>query len=300
MSRTRHQPDRVVLKLTGTEATHGLPLANFSAFVESFRNALRDFDRQRTGSRTRRSGHPTTREDLVTAFRLVSFKPGSAICELEAIAPPADDDAQEHIEGAELLPLETLRAFVDSIEQEEPVDDAVTTALGKARRSLGDDGRIDITIGRGRRRRRAVIDARRVDALEKRAKHFPASYTRITGHLHMIDLEPDRVGIRAADGVEWSCSYPPELEKTVKGLVGDTVAVAGFGQKVTSNRGTLTLETIDMAGGYEQTDLFTLERIPLYSLVERQASVRPGLVSVLPDDLTEDEADDFLAALLDD
>lgn len=299
MSRARHQPDRVVLKLTGTEATHGLPLANFSAFVENFRNALRDFDRQRTGTRTRRSGHPTTREDLVTAFRLVSFKPGSAICELEPIAP-ADDDTQERIEGAELLPLETLRAFVDSLDQDEPVDDAVTQSIAKARRSLGDDGRIDITIGRGRRRRRAVIDARRVDALERRARHFPARFTRITGHLHMIDLEPDRVGIRAADGVEWSCSYPPEFEKVVKELVGETVAVTGLGQRLTSNRGTLVLETIEQAGGFEQTDLFTLERVPLYSLVERQTSVRPGLVSVLPDDLTDDEADDFLAALLDD
>lgn len=162
--------DRIVFRLTGAEAQHGLPLANVAAFVDHVRRALRDFDRQRQGARTSRGGHPTSREELVTAFRLVEFKPGSAIMELEAMT--ATEVGDKSLGDVESLAVENLRAFMDSLEGDDVVEPAVTDAVEAARRTLGNDGRIEITIGTHRRRpnRRVVIDADRVAKLEGRGR----------------------------------------------------------------------------------------------------------------------------------
>jgi hypothetical protein len=296
------QQDRIVLELTGSEAVHGLALSNFAAFIDDFRRALRDFDRQRRAEPTGRGGHPTTREDLVTAFRLVSFKAGSAIVELEPIAPPVEDADQAAIEGAELLPLETLRAFMETIEREEPLDPAVTQSVAGARRALGPDGKIGIAVGnRTGPKRRIVIDEERVELLERRARRFAPRRMRISGRLHMIDVEPDRVAIRAADGIDWVCRYPEAMEMKVKALVDANVWAQGFGQLASASRGNLTLDRLEPAAEFEQTPLFTFERIPLEDLLEEQGIRSPqGALSIVPPDVSDEELDAFLDAVLDD
>jgi hypothetical protein len=291
---------RVVLKLTGSEAEGGLPLSNFAAFVDDFRRALREFDRQRRAAPSRRGGHPTAREDLVTAFRLVSFAPGSAVVELEPIAPAGLDETQEVIPGAELLSLETLRAFVQTIQDGEAVDSAVTAPIAGARRALGPDGEIGITIAGGwRTKQQVVIDEQRVERLEQRARRYAPRRMQISGRLHMIDVEPDRVAIRAADGIDWVCGYPEELEVHVKALVGANVWARGMGQLIGASRGTLAITQIEPADEYEQNPLFTFERVAVEDLMEQQRIQAPqGRIALVPEDVTDEDVEDFLDALL--
>lgn len=291
--------DRVVLKLTGSQAERGLPLANLATFVVDFRRALRDFDRSRRAERTARGGRPAAREDLVTAFRLVEMKPGSTLLTLEPIPPAALDAEAEPLAEVETLALENLAALLETVSDERaPLDAAVTDAVASARRALGTDGAIEIRIGDARHR--VVIDKRRVRDLEMRVRRYDARELRISGRLHMIDVEPDKVGIRASDGVDWVCSYPEALESDVTGLLGKHVTARGVGQLQNANRGTLAIDAIRPVDEFEQTPLFTFERIPLEELLADQGVTAPrGAVSILPDDLSDDEADRYLEALLD-
>lgn len=292
--------DRIVFRLTGAEAQHGLAFANLAAFLEYFRSALRDFDRQRRAEKTKRGGHPTTREDLVTGFRLVTFKPGSAVMEVE---PIAQEDEQDRVADTEKLAVENLRAFIDTIESpDEILDPAVTDAVEMARRQLGEDGKIEITVGPKRRPvRHTIIDRERVAALEQRVKRVQVKDMRISGRLHMIDVEPEKVGIRAADGVDWVCSYPSNLEEAVSALVRQRVWARGLGVQLTANRGRLSLTEIHPIERHEQTPLFTFERVPMAELLSRQGITSPqGLPSLLGDIAVDDEeADAFLDAILD-
>jgi hypothetical protein len=214
------------------------------------------------------------------------------------------DEEQAAIADAEALATENLRSLLDSIEHADAeVDVSVTEALEKARRALGSDGRIGVVLAGGTRRprpRRVDIDAERIAELERRARRQQPRQTRISGRLHMIDVEPDRVGIRAGDGVDWTCTYPEELEKTVKALIDTNVSARGVGQRLGASRGTLALESIQPVGEYEQTELFTFERVPLDELMRQQGIRGPqGGASILPDDLTDDEVDAFVEALND-
>jgi hypothetical protein len=277
----------------------GLPLANLEIFVEEFRRALREFDRQRRAEPTRRGGHPKTREEQVTAFRLVEFAPGSALMTLEPdIRKEAGD--QKALAEVEPLPVENLNAFLDAIARpDEIIDPAVTEAVERARRALGADGKIEIKLGGRRRpRRSALIDHDVVAGLERRVAKQREKMLRISGRLHMIDLEPDRIGIRAPNGVDWSCSYPSELEDEVKSLVDSNVAARGVGRLVSPAKGTLRIEDIRPVGEFEQTPLFAFEQVAVADLIAQQGIRAPrGPVSILPADVDDEDVDAFLAAL---
>lgn len=297
--------DRIELRLTGEEAQHGLALANVAAFLDHIRRALRDFDRSRQGQKTLRGGHPTLREELVTALRLVEFRPGSAIMELEPI-PPADAQLLELAPDAELLPVENLLALISTVEsREEVLEPTVTESIELARRTLGPSGSIEINVNARRRIRRSahvVIDKRTVEALEQRAKRTQAPrLQRIIGRLHMLDDEPRKVGIRAADGVDWTCTYPLAFEDRIFKLMKTRVVALGVGAQTSPNRGRLEIETIEPVEAFEQSELFTLERVPLADLLFQQGIERAvGIPSLLGDDVDDDELDAFLDALRED
>jgi hypothetical protein len=299
---TEIPPEAVVLKLTGSAADGGLLLGNLTTFVEEFRRALRDFDRHRRAERTRRGGHPSGREEFVTAFRLVDFSPGSAVMTLLPEVPASEAQDQPALAKAEVLPEENLRALLDAVEDPKVVlDPAVTDALDGARRSLGVNGQIDIRLGDRRRpRRQVVIDERRVAALRERVREPVPRLLRVSGRLHMIDLEPDRVGIRARDGIDWICSYKDELENAVRALVGMNVWARGTGQVISAARGTMRISEIHAIGEYAQTPLFTFERVPVEQLMLEQGIEGPqGKVSIVPDDLSDEEVDLFFDAIID-
>lgn len=245
-----------------------------------------------------REGHPTTREDLVTAFRLVEFHPGSAIMELEPMRVVSDEP---QLYDAELLAVENLQAFMDTIESEDVIEPAVTDAIESARKTLGADGRIEITVARRaqRARKRVVIDETVVRSLEQRARRRSARPLRIVGRLHMLDDEPRKVGIRTSDNVDWICTYPTELEEAVAALMRTRVVARGVGAEQSPNRGRLEISAIEGLNAYEQSSLFTFERVPIDHLIEQQGiRAAHGAPRLLDDDAEDDEIDAFLDALM--
>ncbi|HEX6703070.1 MAG TPA: hypothetical protein VF101_20260 [Gaiellaceae bacterium] len=279
---------------------HGLALSNLESFVDNLRRALREFHRQRRAERTRRGGHPTGTEELATAFRLVEFHEGSAIMTLIPDVEDAEETAPP-IGKVEPLAIENLHALLDAVEvDDQVVDPAVTDAIESARRALGHDGTIAVKLNGRPKPRRVVIDRERVESLERRVERRPPQRLRISGRLHMIDLEPDRVGIRAANGVDWTCSYPHELEEKVRALVGKNVWARGVGSELGGAKGSLTIAEIDAVGEYEQTRLFTFERVPLDDLMAEQGIRGPqGTISIVPPEVTDEEFERFLEATLD-
>jgi hypothetical protein len=284
--------DRIILELTGSAAQHGIALTSFESFVEHFRRALIDFDRAGRAERTKRGGHLTTREEQLVAFRLVGLRPGSAIVEMEPIAP--EDEAEQQALPSELLALANLRGLVEAVESASAeVEPDVTESLGAARRALGTDGAIAVVFGSSNRKRqpkRVVIDERRVEDLAARRPRRRRTANRITGWLHMVDFEdPPKVGVRTSAGVEWICRYDDELEPVVLGLLKRNVWAKGHGVLTSSRRGEFTIEEIDAVDEYVQSELFEQERRPLEELRAEQDVGTPQGWNVFADPEWDDE-----------
>jgi hypothetical protein len=292
--------DRIRLELSGSEAVRGLPLFNLETFIDQMLRGLRAFDRVSRLEPARKAGHPEKRAELVTAFRLIGFRTGSAILELE---PDVDVSAEpEIVPDASTLAVDNFRALLDAIESTEPVDPDVADALAGARRALGHDGRIEIVHAKGRRKRRVTVDGQKIENLRARARRQPSRPQRISGRLHLIDVDPPlKVAIRTPDGTDWTCRYSVELEPKVRALLGQTVTARGVGSLTGAKRGTLDLEEIEAVARFEQTELFTFERVPLEDLMNEQGTGESrGAVSVVPEDLDEEELERFLEAILED
>ncbi|HEX2703691.1 MAG TPA: hypothetical protein VHM72_09695, partial [Solirubrobacteraceae bacterium] len=126
----------------------------------------------------------------------------------------------------------------------------------------------------------------------------PEAIASVAGRLHLVDLEPDRVGIRTAGGVEWACRYPEELEERIKGLIGRIVWVEGHATMTSPLRGTMTIDRIEAVES-EQSALFTVIPVDEDVLLARQGIVGPQGLETLSDPGWEDDTDDaYLAALL--
>lgn len=294
------EDERITLRLTGSEAQHGLPWENLAGFVDEIRRALREHDRQRQGARAGRGGHPSGREELVTSFRLVRFLPGSAIMELEPIAADVADESQETLGEVETLSVENLRAFIDTLESDSIVDPVISQAVEGARRQLGDDGKIEISVGPPKHpSRHTIIDADTVAALAARGRRATSHRMTVSGRLHMVDVEPGKLAIRAGDGTDWVCSYPSEMEDDVAALVRQRVWARGVGTRQSASRGKLELDEIRPIERPVQSPLFVFERLPLADLIADQGITGPqGLQRLLPDDVDDEELDAFVDALL--
>ena len=285
-----------VVELAGSRARNGIGLFDLESFIDAFLRGLRAFDRSRRLEPGLRAGHPTKRDELVTAFQLVRLEPGSAVLHLEAAPPPIDAADAAMFPDPASLATGNLAALLSEVEGKGQFDSDVAEALGAARRALGRDGQITVRRGQSR----VVIDERTEERLSRRTRSQGASKVSISGRLHAIDLEPDRVGIRATDGVDWSCRYPEELEEEVAHMLGENVWARGVGQKTGAGRGTLDLEELQAVGPFEQTELFTWERVPLDALLAEQGIRGPTAPEALalPGDVTDEQLDTYLAELL--
>lgn len=268
----RRHPQAVVLELTGAEAQDGLPLSAFETFIEAFRRALREFDLVQRLEPARKGGRPTRRSEMVTAFRLVEFTSGSAIVTIEPIAEDLDEISLLP-EDAETLPVQNLRALLDVVEAGAELAPDITDALDAARRALGEDGRIGVVLAGTppSHSRRVIVGAEQIERLEAKARERPkARALTISGRLHLIDLEPSKVGIRDTKGIEWLCRYPDSLEAEVKALLDNRVWARGTGELHSPQRGAIDLEEIHSIEEIEQTPLFTTEPVPTDELLARQ------------------------------
>lgn len=293
----------ITLRLEGARARRGVALSDFETFIYSFIAALRDFDRDRRGAPTRKSGHPEARARAVTAFRLVAFREGSGIATIEPDQAETTFEAEPMVE-TEPISLANLRALLESVEQEEPLPDSVTEALEKALRSVGDDGSLAIEISGQPAEidvRPVTIDLGRLQRI-RAAEQTPAprKVSSISGRLHQVDFEPDRLAVRASDGVDWVCSFPEALENQVATLVNRVVWARGTGVQQSPRRGTMALTAIEAIDDGIQTSLFTAEPIPLAHLETSQGITRPQGFGVLVATDWTDEDDAYLAALAED
>lgn len=288
--------NRVVLRLEGGKAARGLSLADLRAFVGHFIGALRGFDRVRRAEPARRAGHPERRSERVAAFRLVEFHTGSAVATLESAAREEQDEAL--FDDQEDPALDNLGALLDQLRRDEALDAEVLDALDSARRALGEDGRIGLSLPG--QNAAFTIDRERVERLRGRPSGDARTVRQVSGRLHLIDLEPGRIGIRTPSGVEWSCRYGEELEETVKKLIDKVVVADGEGRLTSPQRGSMELEGLKPALPHEQTALFSEERVSLDELLKVQDITRPQGLSALGDPEWEDddESERFLEFVL--
>jgi len=293
---TETSDTQITLTIKGARAERGLSLSDFESFIDNFLAALRDYDRAGRGEATRKSGHPDRRAEAVTAFRLVGFQTGSGIATIE---PESVTDDEDQLPVGDMpLAFVTLRALTDDLAAERPVPDPVLDALAKACRAGGPDGSVAIDLGQ-RTTPRLVVNS---DLLERVAEAKEGidneEVPSVSGRLHLLDLEPDRLGIRTASGVEWSCRYPEVLEERVKRLLDRIVWARGSGRLTSPLRGTMTIEHIEPVD-VEQSALFTSESVDEEELLARQGITAAQGLDALADPEWDDELDDaYLAALL--
>jgi hypothetical protein len=288
----------ITLTLRGTRARHGVSLSDFETFIQNFVSALRDFDRDRQGVPTRKSGHPEARATAVTAFRLISFregKSGVATIEPEALS---EDENTERLAETEPLQIANLKALLTRIDHEESLPSPVADALGKAVKSVGDDGALEIQIPTDGEPIAVTVDAARLARI--RAAPGPEMVdlvTFVSGRLHEVDFEPGRLAIRASDGVDWVCSYPKQLEHRVEGLVNRLVGARGAGERQSARKGKMDLSAIEEIETVDQTSLFSGEFVPVEALeIDQRISEPQGLdVMAVPEWTEADDA--YLAAL---
>lgn len=293
---TEASDKQITLTITGARAERGVSLTDFESFIDNFLAALRDYDRAGRGEPTRKSGHPDRRAEAVTAFRLVGFQIGSGVATIEPEFVAAEDDQLPV--GDVPLSLATLRALADDLAAERTVPGPVLDALGKACRAVGAGGSLAIEIG-AQAAGPVVVDSWVLDriALAKDAV-ADEEVASVSGRLHLLDLEPDRLGIRTASGVEWSCRYPEGLEERVKALLDRIVWVEGSGRLTSPLRGAMTIERIEPVE-VEQSGLFTTTPVDEDELLAQQDISAPQGLDALADAEWDDETDDaYLSALL--
>lgn len=294
----------ITLRLEGTRATRGVVLSDFETFIESFISALRDFDRDQRGAPTKKSGHPEARAEAVASFRLVEFREGSGIATIEPELTSLEGDTPPMVD-AEPIQMTNLRALLGRLEREESLPESVTNALERAVRSAGDDGSLAVEVPgldvESEKQSKVVVDVKRIRRIRDISPApVPAPVTSISGRLHQVDFEPDKLAIRASDGIDWVCSYPEELEPLVETLANRLVWASGSGVLQSARRGTMELASIKAIQQGVQTGLFSGAPISEADLAASQGITGPqGLVALGATEWTD--ADEiFLAALTDD
>jgi hypothetical protein len=261
-------------------------------FFRHFRTALREYARARASEISHKGGRPTGRDQAATAFRLVDFRTGSGIATLDPTMSPDDDMRVPMAPGEETLSETSLRALLDDVHAERAVSAPVVAALSNARKAMGDDGNFGVTVLGDRPIPKVVIDAARIERLERTPPTATPTQQTIAGRLHMVetDLPNRRVAVRAQDGIDWTCTYSDDLRPLVARLVERLVRITGTGRIMSSASGRLEISTIEPIVEPVQDPLFTAETIPLEELRAAQGIAGPqGLDALIDPEWSDDE-----------
>jgi hypothetical protein len=295
-------PLQITLTLRGERAQKGVTLDAFEAFIDHFSNALRYHYRAARAEVIKKTGRPFAEDQVVTAFRLVEFRTGSGVAVLEPPLTEAEEQGSaDPFAGVPTLAWANVADLLDVIDAGRQLEEPVVNELELAAKSLGERGRFSIEYrAQGRVRNRELDEAWLALVKVPEQLEAPRPYT-ISGVLHAIDLEPDKVGIRTPRGLDWACRYPAELEHEVLPLLGTRVWARGKGMVTSARAGTLELESIHAVAEFEQTELFTGPVVALDDLIAQQGLARPqGLLALAdPNWVSGDESDMFLEALQD-
>lgn len=296
---------RVILDLHGARARRGVDIDAFEAFLEHFRGALREYARAGEGTIPRKGGRPLAREAAAAAFRLVEFHPGSGVATLApSVSSTADSDDLLPGEPGEALAVTTLRGLLGgAVDASERLPGPVVEALGSARRAMGEDGSFGVKITGDREVPRVLFDEMSMKRLQRPSEPDTTDVAvTVTGRLHMIEADPPnrRVGIRAQDGVDWTCTYPDHLHPLVTTLIEWLVRTTGTGRRLTPTTGHLRIDRLDAIPEHAQDALFTVETIPVGQLRAEQEIEQPQGLDALVDETWEDDEESrlFLEATL--
>jgi hypothetical protein len=295
---------RVVLDLHGTRAQEGVDIDAFEGFLRHFRAALREYDRAVRGTLPRRGGHPDARDVAATAFRLVAFQVGSGIATLEPVRPDLNGEANLPLpDSGDDLSISTLTGLMRSVQAEERLPEPVVEALEDARRAVGEDGSFGVDVrSNADRRTRIVFDLELMKRLQDAPQDGVDHRVVITGRLHMIEVDQPgrRVGIRAQDGVDWTCQYPDELHGVIAAQLERLVRAEGTGRKLTKQAGRLQIEQLIPLPEHVQEPLFSVEPVPTAELLAAQGIGEPqGLRTLVDAEWEDDDASRrFLEATL--
>jgi hypothetical protein len=137
---------------------------------------------------------------------------------------------------------ETVRSLVGRL-NDDALEPAILEPLEEARRSLGEDGRIEF---RTPWSEPVVLDEQKAAILAGALPAIPPSdleWVEISGWLHGADLAPDEIRIRDVRGEDWVCHYPDELEVSVRSLLGSVVIASGLASSE-GRRRRIELETL--------------------------------------------------------
>ena len=289
---------RITLTLKGERATEGISLDAFDTFITHFLSALRYNYRASKAEPTRRTGHPLSKEQLATSFRLVGFSVGSAIAVLE---PPLTGGEPDSLLDSDVhtLAWTNVDNLLATANAGSYLEDDVAAELETATRCLGKDGSFAVDYRSGRRSTAHTFDLPGLARLRPPQSVDACRPHTITGNLHAIDLEPGQVAIRTASGVDWRCSYPDGLEEHVLAMVGTRVWARGTGKSTSTRAGTLDVAEIHPVAVYEQTALFTGLPVPINELMARQAIGSPQGLAAFADPEWEfdEESERFLEAI---
>ena len=284
---------RVVLDLHGARARKGVDIDALEVFLGHFRSALREYARAGEGAIARKGGRPYARETAAAAFRLIEFHTGSGIVTLAPSVPSDAGDEDLMLDAAgEALAVTTLRGLLGAVDAAVRLPDPVVEALGNARRAMGDDGRFGVKMTGTHAVGRVLIDEHRIKQLQQREPDPVEAPQTVTGRLHMIEADPPnrRVGVRAQDGVEWTCTYPDHLHAVVTTLIESLVRIAGTGRRMTAATGRLHIDGLEPIPQHDQDALFTLETVPAAQLRAEQEIEHPqGLQAFVDEHWTDDE-----------
>jgi len=288
--------DVVEISLQGEKVRDGIALPDLQRFLRHFVGALRGFDRVQRAKPAVKPGHPGRRDEEVAEFRLVSARRGSAVLTLEPSGSAGDSALFD--EGGPAL--DNLAQLARAFAEEAMVDADVAESLEQARWSVGaESGAIELRLPERLRIPGVVLDRERI-ARARTAPPVSRSVSRISGRLHLVDLEPDRLGVRSPQGVDWTCEFDETLRETVKHLIDEIVIVEGEGQMATSTTGRMEIAAIHPVLAHEQSALFTSEWVDPREVAAAQAVLAPQGLSGLADTEwgNDDEAERFLKYVL--
>lgn len=297
--------EKVTVKLEGQRAKRGVALADFERFIDNFLRALRGFDLDRRGEEPQKAGKPDARSQAITSFRLVGFRKGSGIALIEP-EPIQDESSTESIVEVEDPQMENLRALIDTVESEVGLSLPVLDSLDQARRTVGDDGTVEIDVSGspelGVPVRNVMIDSGRLGRIRERLSppKAPETIKSVSGRLHRVEFEPDKLAIRGSDGVDWICSYPEELESEVQRLANRLVLAKGHGELKSPAKGSMRITEIQLIQPIDQPSLFSTELIPAGVLEDEQTIQGPQGLDAFAVDKWTDEDEAYLNALTND
>jgi hypothetical protein len=193
---------------------------------------------------------------------------------------------------------ETVRSLVDRL-QGEALESAILEPLEEARRSLGDDGRIEF---RTPWVEPVVLDAEGVARLSGTSllvSTIDLEWVEVSGWLHGADLAPDEIRIRDVRGADWICHYPDELEGLVRGLLGRVVIASGLASSE-GRRRRIEIETLSPAEGGDVSEMPAGTEELLAWLADQQGVSSAQPLSSLRGELDESDPNlDAFSALFD-